>query len=278
MKKISAAFDGLKFSKATLDYAIEAATREKWVITGIFLEDFLYHSFNLFDMVGSQGISQTKLNHLLKKDKETRQQTVSLFEKTCDENAVNCIVHQDKNFAIIDLLKESIYSDLTIVSAGETLNHFQQAKPTPFVKELLAGAQSPVLVVPVVHQPIERVAILYDGHPSSVFALKMFNYLFPWASEFPAEIIYVSERELALLPDGNLIGEYSRCHFDNPVITQLTGDPEEALITHLKNAAPGTVVIMGAYSRGAVSRMFNSSMANRLMEALDLPLFIAHNK
>lgn len=278
MKKISAAFDGLKFSKATLDYALELAVRSQAVVTGVFLEDFLYHSFNLFDMVGTQGISGTKLNRLLKKDQATRDESVALFKRTCAGRSVSYAVHEDKSFAIDDLLKESIYSDLTIIGAGETLNHFQQDKPTPFVKNLLADAQSPVLVVPAVYQPIERVVILYDGHPSSVFALKMFSYLFPWASEFPAEFVYVSERPLALLPDGNLIGEYSRCHFKEPVITQLTGEPEAALVGHLKKLAPDTVVVMGAYSRGAVSRMFNTSMANKLMEALDLPLFIAHSK
>ena len=276
MKKIIAAFDGLKFSEATVNYAVELAIRGKSIVAGVFLEDFLYHSFNLFDMVGSQGISQTKLHHLLKKDQETRQQSVESFKKACDKRDINYLVHQDKSFAITDLLKESIYADLIIIGANETLNHFEQEKPTPFVKELLAGAQSPVLVVPSVHQPIERVVILYDGHPSSVYALKMFTYLFSWTAKYPAEIVYVSDRKLALLPEGNLVGEYARCHFKDPVITQLTGEPEDTLVAHLKKAAPGTLIIMGAYSRGAVSRMFNTSMANKLMEVLDLPLFIAH--
>lgn len=278
MKKIVAAFDGLKFSEATLGYCVELAIRSKSVVAGVFLEGFLYHSFNLFDMVGSQGISQTKLNHLLKKDEQTRQQAVEVFKKTCEKRGVTYMVHRDKTFAITDLLKESIYADLTIIGASETLNHFDQAKPTPFIKELLADAQSPVLIVPSVHRPIERMVMLYDGHPSSVFALKMFTYLFSWTVKYPLEIVYVSERKLALLPEGNLVGEYARCHFEDPLVTQLTGETEEALIGHLKKASPGTVVIMGAYSRGAVSRMFNSSMANRLMEAVDMPLFIAHNK
>ncbi|HTK19490.1 MAG TPA: hypothetical protein VL442_08255 [Mucilaginibacter sp.] len=278
MKKIIAAFDGLKFSEATLNYATELAISGKSVVAGVFLESFLYHSFNLFDMVGSQGISQTKLKRLLKKDQETRQQSVESFKRSCDKLAINYLIHQDKSFAITDLLKESIYADLIVIDANETLNHLEPDKPTPFVKELLADAQSPVLVVPPVYQPFERVIILFDGHPSSVYALKMFTYLFPWTAKYPTEIVYVKDRKSALLPDGDLIGEYARCHFENLVITQLTGEPEDKLIAHLKKASPRTVVIMGAYSRGAVSRMFNNSMANKLMEALDIPLFIAHHK
>ncbi|QTE38848.1 universal stress protein [Mucilaginibacter gossypii] len=278
MKKISAAFDGLKFSQATLDYAIELASRDHMVINGVFLEDFLYHSFDIFDMVGSQGVSGDKLNRLLRKDRTTCDRTIALFEKICAEKQVSYVVHKDKSFAINELIKESIYSDLTVINVVETLNHYYQERPAPFIKEFLAGAQSPVLVVPPVYHSIKRIIILYDGHPSSVFALKTFNSLFPWANKYPAEVVCVSQRPLALLPDGNLIGEYVRCHYDDLVTTQLTGDPEDVLLDWLKKADPGAVVVMGAYSRGAVSRMFNNSMANKLMEVLDLPLFIAHSK
>lgn len=278
MKKITAAFDGLKFSKATLKYAMELAVQNKALLTGVFLEDFLYHSFNLYDMIGSRGISSTKLKHLIEKDRATRQEAVELFKQTCEKKGIYHLVHQDESFAIDDLLKESIYSDLVLISAEETFNHFQRDKPTPFIKDLLASAQSPVLLLPSNYQPIDRVVLLYDGHPSSVFAFKMFSYLFPGAQQWQAELVYVNNRPLALLPDGNLIGELMRCHFNETITTQLTGDAEEALINHLKKLTPGSVVVMGAYSRGAVSRMFNSSMANKLMEVLDMPIFIAHNK
>ena len=45
MKKIIAAFDGLKYSKATAAYAIDVATRAHAHLTGIFLDDLIYHSY-----------------------------------------------------------------------------------------------------------------------------------------------------------------------------------------------------------------------------------------
>jgi hypothetical protein len=279
MKKISAAFDGLKFSKATLDYAGYLAAKSQALLTGVFLEDFLYHSFNLYDMIGSQGISQAKLKHLIANDKATRQQAIDLFKQYCKKENISYVVHQDESFAINDLLKESIYSDLLLISAAETLNHFQQDKPTPFIKELLAGTQSPVLIVPSAYHSIERIVVLYDGHPSSVFAIKMFNYLFPWLSKLPVEVVFASEEQAsAELPDDELIKEFIACHYSRVNYTLLSGEPEKALIGHIQKIPPTSIVIMGAYSRGAVSRMFNSSMANKLMEVLDVPLFIAHNK
>lgn len=279
MKKISAAFDGLKFSKTTLKYAVDLAAQSKAIITGIFLEDFLYHSFNLYDMVGSQGISPTKLKHLMDKDKATRQAAVQLFKQTCDEKGISHIVHQDESFAIDDLLKESIYGDLILISAEETMNHFQQDKPTPFIKDLLAGAQSPVLVLPSVYRPIKQILFLYDGRPSSVFAIKMFNYLFPSLSNLPVELVFVGDDHTSVgLPDEQLIKEFINCHYSKVNYTLLTGEPEKVLIDHLRTISANSIVVMGAYSRGAVSRMFNSSMANKVMEVLDGPLFVAHNK
>ncbi|MCC8425514.1 universal stress protein [Mucilaginibacter sp. UR6-11] len=280
MKKISAAFDGLKFSKATLDYAIDLVTQSQAMLTGVFLEDFLYHSFNLYDMIGSQGISSTKLKHLVEKDKATRQQAVESFKQSCEHAGIDYTIHQDDRFAIDDLLKESIYSDLVLIGAQETLSHFPAEKPTPFVKELLAGTPCPVMVLPRTYHAIERVVILYDGHPSSVFAIKMFNYLMPFLRKLPTEIVFVSEdTSLKKLPDDQLIKEFIRCHYPDAAYTLLAGEPEQTLATYLKKLSPNVMVVMGAYNRGAVSRMFKTSMADKLISAVeDVPVFIAHHQ
>jgi nucleotide-binding universal stress UspA family protein len=277
MKKISAAFDGLKFSKSTLDYALDLANKSHALLTGVFLEDFLYQSFNLYDMIGSQGISQTRLKHLVKKDKITRQKNVQLFMERCRLEGIDYTIHQDKRFAIDDLLKESIYSDLLLICAEEALNHILAEKPTPFVKELLAATPCPVLVLPHTYHTIEHVIILYDGQPSAVFAIKMFNYLMPFLRNLRTEIVFVSQDNSAKeLPDNRLIKEFIRCHYPAAVYSFLTGEPEQTLTKHLQQASPGGMVVIGAYSRGPVSRMFKPSMAEKLIGAIDMPFFIAH--
>lgn len=279
MKKISAAFDGLKFAQSTLDYATDLAAKGETLLTGVFLEDFLYHSFNLFDMVGSQGISQAKLKLLLDKDKETRKEAVRHFEVNCQNKQLSYAVHQDGNFAITDLLRESIYSDLVIIEAAETFNHFHLDRPTSFVKELLGGSQSPVLVVPAVYCPIEKIVILYDGGPSAVFAIKLFNYLLPWLRKLPVEIVFAREGTASKeLPDDVLIKEFISCHYPEATYTFLKGEPETVLPAHLKKLSSNCLVVMGAYSRGAVSRLFKSSMADQLIAAVDVPVFIAHHR
>jgi hypothetical protein len=194
MKKISAAFDGLKFSTSTMEYAISIAINSKALLSGVFLDSFLYHSFKIYDMIGSKGISSVKMKHTLTKDKEMRLKSAATFKKACTKANIKYIVHHDESFAIQELLKESIYSDLVLISADETFNHFTEERPTEFIRELLEGTQSPVIIVPHEYKAIEKVILLYDGKPSSVFAIKMFNYMMPWMQSFETEVISVTDQ------------------------------------------------------------------------------------
>ncbi|MFA6083968.1 universal stress protein [Mucilaginibacter sp.] len=278
MKKLSAAFDGLKFSEGTMKYAIRMAADNNALLTGVFLESFLYHSFHLFDMVGSQGVSKVKLRHLLEKDRETRRNAAARFREQCQQIEVECAIHHDKVFALDDLVKESIYSDLLLIGAHETVNNAKEAPPTAFICDLLAEAQCPVMVVPQKYTDIQKVILLYDGSPSSVYAVKMFNYLLPFLRELETEVIYVSQDETQQeLPEKQLIREFIRCHYPKAQYKILFGNPETEIISYLKKAELNTLVVLGAYQRGVVSRWFKSSMADKLMqEELSIPLFIAH--
>ena len=279
MKKISAAFDGLKFSEGTMAYAIKIAESSKALLSGVFLESFLYHSYKLFDMVGAQGISEVKMKHLLEKDAATRKESAAIFEQACKSADINYTIHHDKNFALQELLKESIYSDLVLVGAGETLSHFTEDSPTQFIRDFLADMQSPVLIVPREYKEIEKVVLLYDGKPSSVYAIKMFNYMMPWLRGKETEVISVTDPKNAQdLPDEELIKEFITCHYPNASYTLLKGDAEDEIITYLKNSNKNALLVSGAYTRGQVSRWFKTSMADLLMKEIDMPLFIAHNK
>ena len=55
MKKIIAAFDGLKFSRSTRDYAITLAKMHKAHLVGVFLEDFTYTGYKIYDLVHAKG-------------------------------------------------------------------------------------------------------------------------------------------------------------------------------------------------------------------------------
>lgn len=278
MKKISAVFDGLKFSDSTLAYAIKLAESSKALLSGVFLESFLYNSYGLTDLVGKHGLSQVKMKHQLEKDKAIRTKAAGKFERACNKAQLNYTIHHDPSFSAQEVLKESIYSDLLLISSAETFSHWPEHPPTRFIRELLAVTQCPVLIIPKEYLAIEKVVLLYDGKPAAVYAIKQFNYMMPWLRSKPTEVVSVfDDEDTAELPDEQLVREFIACHYPTATYTLLNGVPEQELLAYLKANGQNSLVVLGAYQRGDISRWFRSSMADRLMQEIDTPLFIAHH-
>lgn len=279
MKKIIAAFDGLKFSGSTLDYAVAICRQSDAHLAGVFLEDFTYHSYKIYELITEKGLSEKKMKLLEQKDDNSRHEAVNLFEAACRKAAIEHTIHHDRSIAIRELLHESIYADLLLVDARETLTHYEEKVPTRFIRDLLTDVQCPVMLLPSKYKPIQKLVLLYDGEPSSVHALKMFSYLLPSLKQLPVEVISVKNMQSNLhLPDNTLMKEFMKRHYPHAEFTILKGLPETVILNRLKEINENILLVLGAYRRGAVSRWFRASMADTLMQELHVPLFIAHNK
>ncbi len=278
MKKIIAAFDGLKYSESTRDYAIDIARITGAHLVGVFMDDFTYSSFKVYELITSEGISQSKLKKLQQQDKATRDAAAANFETTCSHAGIAYSIHHDYKIALQELKHESIYADLLIIDARETLTHYTEKLPTRFIRDLLSDVQCPVLVVPPKYAPVKRIALLYDGEPSSVHAVKMFSYLLPQLKTLETESITISPVHASLhIPDNRLIRELMKRHYPDIKMNIAKGIAKEEIAKLLKRASGNTLVVLGGNRRGTVSRLFRASMADKLMQTLKLPLFIAHN-
>jgi nucleotide-binding universal stress UspA family protein len=279
MKKIIAAFDGLKFSESTKEYSIYFAQLTGAHLVGVFLDDITYTSYKIYDLIAKKGVSEKRLKQYEEKDRATRDKAVTNFEKACQTARLNYSIHRDRNVAIQELLHESIYTDLLIIDSRETLTHYDENLPTRFIRNLLSDVQCPVLLVPRKYKPIEKIILLYDGEPSSVFALKMFSYMLSAAVNTETEVVSVNNPDQTLhVPDNKLMKEFMKRHYPEASYNVLKGLPEVEITGHLKKQTKNILVVLGAYRRGMVSRWFRTSMADILMKELNAPLFIAHNK
>lgn len=280
MKKFIAAFDGLNLSESTMNYAIFLARQAKAHLVGIFLEDFTRHSYGVADITRYEGESLDQHMHELnEKDKEERDQSIKLFEQVCQNDGISFSVHRDRNIAIQEILHESVYADLLIISASETLTRFEEQIPTRFVRELLSDVQCPVVVVPQNYKPIDKIILLYDGEPSSVHAVRMFSYLFDSLKHLDTEVISVKRTQESLhLPDGRLIREFTKRHYPKADYVVLKGVAEDEILNYLLFQKKHPMIVLGAYQRSRFSRLFRPSMADHLLHHVEMPFFIAHNK
>lgn len=277
-KKFLAVFDGFKFSESTMNYAIQLTKETDAFLVGVFLDEFIYRSYNISEMITSHKGEQI-LKEMDLKDKEKRDEAVKTFERGCGQAGIQYSFHRNTGFAIQELKQESIFADLIIINDTQNFNRFAEEPPTRFIKELLPDVQCPVLIVPDIFNPIDKITLLYDGGPSSVFAIKMFSYLFGNLSDRPVEVFTVKDKmEGSHLPSNKLMREFIKRHFPKAKYIVKKGNAEEQILGHLRYHKGNELVVSGAYRRSEISRWFKTSMADVLMKELDTPLFIAHNK
>ncbi|HVS92855.1 MAG TPA: universal stress protein [Mucilaginibacter sp.] len=275
-KKFLAVFDGLKYSSGTAKYAVQLAGASDAYLVGVFLDDFTYHSYSLTGRGGYEKLLAER-KELQEADAQTRHDSAKEFDKVCDAVGVNHVIHHDHSLASQEILIESAYADLLIASKEETFTQYEQDVPASFIRDLLAGAECPVILVPDEFKPINKIIMLYDGAPSSVYAIKLFSYLFPNLRQLPVEVItvksYGSNRHV---PENRRLKELMERHFAEVVYTVVEGDPEREIIEQLKYRQQDELIVLGAYQRTGISRWFKPSMADLLLAGLKAPLFVAH--
>jgi nucleotide-binding universal stress UspA family protein len=278
MKKFLAVFDGYRFSASTVRYAIEVSQKANAHLIGVFLDEFFYHNYNYFQVLTSRRDYEETFKKFDEADSKKREEAVTKFKRACSAAGVNFSIHRDKNIATQELIKESMFADLIVINKAETFANHKQSPPTDFIRELLGKVLCPVLLVPPAYRKTESLTLLYDGRPSSLYAIKMYSYLFGDMIEGKTKVFNVKEGVLdnLRLPENKLMREFMKRHFPRAEFTVVKGDAEECIVDGLRDA--GQMVVLGAYQRSEVSRFFRKSMADVLMKEVQLPLFIAHSR
>src|SRR5688572_1824194 len=120
MKKFIAAFDSLRYSDSTEQYAIQLAKKCKAHLVGVFLDDFMRHTYGVAEVVKYEGSFDKHVEELNKEDERRRNQTVDHFKDHCEKAGIQFSIHRDKNVAIQELLHESVFADLLLINESET--------------------------------------------------------------------------------------------------------------------------------------------------------------
>ncbi len=279
MKKIIAVFDGHAYSQSARNYALDLAKQIPAYLVGVFMDDPTNTDHKRYAILSKEEKPTGKPGLPGATDAVTRGAAVKNFAELCEKEQLEFNIHHDHNIALLELKHESIYADLLIIDSKETFTHYPEELPTRFIRDLLSDVQCPVLMVPQKYKPIREITLLYDGEPSSVHAIKMFSYLFPHLKDLETEVITVHPENRSLhLPDNKLMNEFMKRHYPKAKYVVMKGIAEEEIVKHLKQRTGNSLVVLGAYRRGAVSRWFRESMADILMKEVKFPLFIAHNK
>ena len=275
-KKILAAFDGTRYSEGASKYAIQKAKVTGSLLIGVFIQDIRYLNYTYAYAWDQPFIDFSSIETAQKEEKEKINLNIKLFHRACEESGVKHKVHLDKGVPLQELLNESAFSDLIIIDSHTSFFSLGDNNPSPFLKDFLADSHCPVLIVP--HQQIsfDKAVLCYDGGPSSVFAVKQFSYLFREMEKTRTIVVSVNQQSSNHIKDGHNFKDLMHCHFQNVEYELLHGNAEQELINYLKINGENTLVVMGAYGRSSLSRMFHQSLSNRVIKEMSIPVFITH--
>lgn len=276
MKKILAAFDGTRYSEGSSKYAIEIAKATNSLLVGVFIQDMRYLNYTYAYAWDQPFIDLATLEQSHAGEKEKIDLNMKLFKRACEEKGVHHKTHLDRGVPLQELVNESTFADVIIIDSQTGFFTLGDNSPSPFIKDLLSDSHCPVLIVPHSYSFFDKAVLCYDGSPSSVYAIKMFGYLFPELNDLQTTVVTVNETSTNHVKGGGNFKDLVHVHFKNAEYVVLNGNAEEELINYLKLNGDNSIVVMGAYGRSAVSRMFHQSLSNRVLQELNVPVFITH--
>lgn len=280
MENILLVSDGNKFDLSIVDFACYIANLTRSRLTGVFIENIQGDEQPALKQLYALPYVETITASDLPENKQrikSCEANEKLFAEACVNRSVNYQIHTNRKASVKDIIHESRFSDLIIIDPSTSFANETESTPSHFVKEVLAGAECPVVIAPFSFDAIEEIVFPYDGSKSSVFSIKQFAHIFPALKNKPTTVLQVDENEKLPGADAAEIKQLMATHFGKFKFEHLQGQAEDELFGYLLGKK-NVFVVMGSYGRGLFSNLFKKSTADLLVKAINLPIFIAHNK
>ena len=117
-------------------------------------------------------------NGFLNEEDHVITEVISQFEKTAKDTNIKHEIYNDFRLTAHEVIKQSTYADLLIMSYQVFYNYFTGKPDTSILYQILKGSKCPVLILPEGTKRIDNIIFTYDNKESSVFAIRAFSGLF----------------------------------------------------------------------------------------------------
>ena len=174
------------------------------------------------------------------------------------------------------LLHESAYADLILIDSQANFNYDVSETLNTSLRYLFIDAHCPVMAISENSGIPGQIIIAYDGTNSCIYAIKAFSYLFPEWKKMPTHIVTVNSGAGKHIREDGYIKDWFDLHFTNHQTVLLQGDVKSNFISFVREHQQNALVVMGAYGRNALSRLFRQSLADVVLQQSTAPLFLTH--
>ncbi len=214
---------------------------------------------------------------LLTEEDQAKTEVIANFEKEARKAGLNYQIHNDFKITAYELVRQTTYADLLVLSYQIFYNHLTQKPDTSILYQVLKGSRCPVLIIPDGMHSVKNIIFTYDGKESSVFAIRAFSSLFSRsAGNKEVTILTVTPNAEEEIKNERCLLNLIKQHFKNVGLQLLSGTRISEEILNFANGVEDPLVIMGAYGRSTISNLIIPSVARRIIQHCNTPLFIAH--
>ena len=251
--------------------AIKIARESNSLIDAVFINDMdvLNLSYPFFnDMALMQEKVPAKV--IAEQRMLLMESIIRQFRDDCDAVTVDYKINIEHEVSLKNLVELSHFADLIIADNKSDPNGYS-------LKDILADAHCPVLLVDINAEPVTNIHLAYDGSLAGMFAIKMFSYIFPEYQNLPAQLIYIAAKEGDETPHLNEIKAWASKHFVNISFKSIAGNAKKELVENVSQNSEKAIVVMGAYSGSSIGRLFLKSTADSIINETSASLFITHN-
>jgi nucleotide-binding universal stress UspA family protein len=274
MCRILIAFNGTRVSSGAMAYGIELAKKMNAGLTGVFLRDMRYTGDVYNYGFGEPYIDFDQLEKDSREEEKLRRENMELFVSTCKEEELDAKVHRDNGSAARDLVYESSFADLVVISSETSFFEVYSDLPGSFLHEILVDSHCPVLIVPENHSTLQKAILTYDGSPVSLHAIKMFSYIFRDLHQMEITVLSSYKKDDHANAHENLSEFLAR--FKDYTLEKIREDSIDSLSAYLEKHSANSLVVMGSYGRNAISRFIHKSTADKVITDIKMPVFISH--
>lgn len=269
MKKMLILFNERGISHNVMDFAIQLVKHEQFKLNGIFIvplkpgeED--YHFSHDSDLTDAGVTAKTFTDEA----DQFQQEKIKDFENICRKERLNFDIQVVRKGIIDTLIDETAFADLVLCDNSMRGWNFS-------MNNFISAAHCPVFLIPQSGAFFKEIVFTYDGGLSSIHAIKQFTYMFPWCSQYKVYLVSVLPINVRHIEYEALVREWVLLHYPDCEIIILKGELKPEIAAFI-NAGKDNVVVMGAYGRSSLSRIFKESLAVAVIDRTSAPVFISH--
>ncbi len=250
--------------------AVRMAKESNSLLEAIFLDDtgalnlsypFPNDMYMTSELVSARNVSQERIDLMLSLAAE--------FRDECESSKIEFTIEIDRTVSVAHLISMSRFADLIIADSKDDSDEYS-------LKDLLADAHCPLLLVSKYADPINKICIAYDGTTSSMNAAKMFSYIFPEYKDYNVQFFQIAGAETTSIEHLDEIESWASKHFTNINFKLISGNVKNELLEFIRAGSEKTILVMGAYSASAITRLFLKSTSEAVINETNASLFITH--